>query len=158
MWLGPVSWDSWARAIFSCPGVVHGRCRGQRGHECRWVEVDIHSRVLHRRTPGPFAKCRQNCLMAINFLVSLLKKNWNNVKWGCPGNEVSLWISNILSFLCNFFVYFYWTRYAMWRKDPRGTLHINLSQGACTSKAPWGLLLIQSWWQCKLYINLYKWH
>merc|ERR1711941_164386 len=23
---------------------------------------------------------RQNCLMAINFLVSLLKKNWNNVK------------------------------------------------------------------------------
>jgi len=22
---------------------------------------------------------RQNCLMAINFLVSLLKKNWNNV-------------------------------------------------------------------------------
>ena len=29
--------------------------------------------------------CRQNCLMAINFLVSLLKKNWNNVKstpWG----------------------------------------------------------------------------
>ncbi len=23
--------------------------------------------------------CRQNCLMAINFLVSLLKKNWNNV-------------------------------------------------------------------------------
>ena len=24
---------------------------------------------------------RQNCLMAINFLVSLLKKNWNNVPW-----------------------------------------------------------------------------
>lgn len=24
---------------------------------------------------------RQNCLMAINFLVSLLKKNWNNVAW-----------------------------------------------------------------------------
>merc|ERR1712028_29448 len=23
---------------------------------------------------------RQNCLMAINFLVSLLKKNWNNIK------------------------------------------------------------------------------
>lgn len=23
---------------------------------------------------------RQNCLMSINFLVSLLKKNWNNVK------------------------------------------------------------------------------
>merc|ERR1719281_1976045 len=23
---------------------------------------------------------RQNCLMAINFLVSLLKKNWNNVR------------------------------------------------------------------------------
>lgn len=96
-------WDSWARAIFSCPGVVHGRCRGQRGHECRWVEVDIHSRVLHRRTPGPFAKCRQNCLMAINFLVSLLKKNWNNVKWGCPGNEASLWVSNILGFFCFFF-------------------------------------------------------
>merc|ERR1712226_1394631 len=26
---------------------------------------------------------RQNCLMAINFLVSLLKKNWNNVKRLC---------------------------------------------------------------------------
>ena len=91
------------------------------------------------------------------------RKNWNNVKWGCPGNEASLWVSNILGFFCFFFVYFYWTlmsgfRYAMWRKDLRGKLHINLSQGACTSKAPWGLLLIQSGWQCKLYINLYKWH
>lgn len=28
---------------------------------------------------GPALR-RQNCLMAINFLVSLLKKNWNNVK------------------------------------------------------------------------------
>merc|ERR1711918_285498 len=25
-------------------------------------------------------KCRQNIVMSINFLVSLLKKNWNNVK------------------------------------------------------------------------------
>ena len=25
-------------------------------------------------------QCRQNIVMAINFLVSLLKKNWNNVK------------------------------------------------------------------------------
>lgn len=29
--------------------------------------------------------CRQNCLMAINFLVSLLKKNWNNVS--CPNSS-----------------------------------------------------------------------
>ncbi len=71
----------------------------------------------------------------------------------------SLWISNILGLFCPFFcllffVYFHWTlmtgfRYAMWRKGPRGTLHVNLPQGACTSKVPWGRLLIQSWWQCK---------
>ena len=48
-----------------------------------------NSKALIRRTPTkkdpPFSgsnqmepEARQNCLMAINFLVSLLKKNWNN--------------------------------------------------------------------------------
>lgn len=126
-------WDSWARAIFSCPGVVHGRCRGQRGHECRWVEVDIHSRVLHRRTPGPFAKCRQNCLMAINFLVSLLKKNWNNVKWGCPGNEASLWVSNILGFFCFFFLF---TFIELWWVDSDTQCGERTLEASCTSIYP----------------------
>lgn len=32
-----------------------------------------------KNQPSNQLERRQNCLMAINFLVSLLKKNWNNV-------------------------------------------------------------------------------
>merc|ERR1712186_242307 len=41
---------------------------------------NLETKVTEMRSNMTPDELRQNCLMAINFFVSLLKKNWNNVK------------------------------------------------------------------------------
>ena len=62
-----------------------------------------------------------------------LKKNWNNVKWGCPGNEASLWVSNILGFFCFFFLF---TFIELWWVDSDTQCGERTLEASCTSIYP----------------------
>ena len=61
-----------------------------------FLDKTTHSHIIWWRLS--ICGARQNCLMAINFLVSLLKKNWNNVsRLSRKGLKNCIWLVNYVN-------------------------------------------------------------